>query len=628
MPIAAHALLADTRGAALVAADGTADWWCRDAFDAPPLLYGLLTGGGRGAAVGVTIAPPGRRPAPPVVGTQSVVPGSLVATTVLQAGEAVLEVSDFLPWEGPGSVPPGRLVRMLTARRGPLEVRIDVVPGAGWSPATRLESWSEGVAWPELVIRTGCALEAAGGSREAAGRGGWTEGGESGADLLSVATRPGDVRRGYLRIEHGAHAVITLDRPGRRHQPLSVEAALELRRRTIEGWHRAVAGWAYEGSHGRALAALAPALVGLMTGAGAGAGGLAGAATTSLPLVVGGERNLDRRGVAPRVVASAVGTLEACGLTDRSVAAAGWLNRLVAEERLPWAQAYDHAGRAVDGEDVMTHVDGWGGSQPVRIGWPDRDELGGDVDGLALVLHTVDPVWARRGAARERPGAGGETLSAAWEQWVQATDWLADHWDIASGGPWQLRGPARRLVAPLAGYRGVVGGLRRMASLARARNPLALEAIGWRDAAAQAEAWLEDAGRAPDGGWHMDGSVAAAADAALLLTGDGVTVDRILGRLGDEAGWVAPYAETVDDGFPSGQGASVVATAWAVQALARLGRWDEAHRHMDALAGAIGPTGLLPEQVSSMGAFLGNLPSTWAHLAVLDAGRALAAGPR
>ena len=47
VPIGDYGLIGDTRSAALVAPDGSIDWWCVTRFDDPP-LFGRLVGGEEG----------------------------------------------------------------------------------------------------------------------------------------------------------------------------------------------------------------------------------------------------------------------------------------------------------------------------------------------------------------------------------------------------------------------------------------------------------------------------------------------------------------------------------------------------------------------------------------------------
>ena len=106
------------------------------------------------------------------------------------------------------------------------------------------------------------------------------------------------------------------------------------------------------------------------------------------------------------------------------------------------------------------------------------------------------------------------------------------------------------------------------------------------------------------------------------------TVDRVVDSLGTGP-FVHRYGADFPDGLPPGEGAFVACSFWAVEALARLGRWDEAHDRMEVLCAFAGPLGLLPEQVDPpTGEGLGNLPQALSHLALVRAALALAEGPR
>jgi len=105
-------------------------------------------------------------------------------------------------------------------------------------------------------------------------------------------------------------------------------------------------------------------------------------------------------------------------------------------------------------------------------------------------------------------------------------------------------------------------------------------------------------------------------------------VERILEQLG-HGPFLYRYPATTDDGLPPGEGAFLPCSFWAVQALAAMGRWDEAHARMEPLCAFGRPLGLLPEEADpNVGDYLGNLPQALSHLSLINAARVLANGPR
>ena len=101
------------------------------------------------------------------------------------------------------------------------------------------------------------------------------------------------------------------------------------------------------------------------------------------------------------------------------------------------------------------------------------------------------------------------------------------------------------------------------------------------------------------------------------------TVDRVLEQLGSDASCIATRPE-VDDGRAGPDNPDLLASLWAVRALARLGRWEEAHAAHGGGGGAGGDLGLLAEAVDPVsGELMGNLPSAGVHLALVDAALAV-----
>jgi len=566
-------MIGDTVSAALIAADGTADWWCPRRFDASPVLTRLLEPAGACLRLG----PDG--PGPPPAGDQRYEAGSMVLVTTMEGRESLVEVTDAMPWQGGAA--DWRIVRRLRVLRGPLTVALDVVP-----PPGEVSVWSEGVTCAGMVVRAPMAFELGSSPPPGGGR---------------ARRRP--VARGTARLDTGESLVVTVDPPGRPGTPLAPDAADLLLARTVTAWRRTIAGAIVEGPHADAAVRSILVLQAL-----AGGGAPVGSPVTSLPRVVGGERNTDGRVVQPAVAARWAVAAAAAGLAEASDGAVRWLAAALEHEPpLPSALAPD-AG-APPTEAVLTGLSGWRGSQPVLAGTNAGER------------RTVEPGAAVLAAASV---LGGE-LEAAWERVVVHADWLADHWDDPDATVWDLAGPARSWVAP---HLALHDGLTRAAASARSRNPLDLDAAGWVGAVRDIERWLLRDGVTADGilrspgGDQCDAGLARAAWLGPWPAWDHVvvaTLERIRDRNADGP-WLVPWPADVDDGRPGTEPASVVATLWWARAAALAGRTDEAHERIEAAVALGGPLGLLPESVDARtGMALGNRPSAAAHTALLEA---------
>jgi len=127
----------------------------------------------------------------------------------------------------------------------------------------------------------------------------------------------------------------------------------------------------------------------------------------------------------------------------------------------------------------------------------------------------------------------------------------------------------------------------------------------------------------PDGGLprtydpgdtSADGASLMAVVFGLLRPGD-VRTDRLVRATLDALGadcFTYRYPPTGDDGFAPGEGAFLPVSWWAVSALARVGRLDEAGARARALDEAL--PRLMPEEWDPVaGEGLGNVPLVWSH---------------
>jgi GH15 family glucan-1,4-alpha-glucosidase len=611
--LAARGWVADGVRGALVAADGTVDWYCPGGFASPPACWRLLDPSGGAVRVGPVRAGTRVGPAP---SSQAYWPGTNVLETVMGDGSGRrLSVVDVLPWSGPGLTTPGRLVRIVSARTGPIDVEVEVIPAGPWRPARHVSAFEGGLVVDELVVRTGFPLR------------------------FEPLGRDAPRWRATRRLDAGETFVVVLDEVTRIRDapPLSDGAARRLAADTASAWRSWAAALVYDGPYGAAVERAALAVRSL-TGPG---GAPLAAGTTSLPRRVGSERTSDDRGVRWSDAAAAVEAWAATGFNEDAEAAEGWLRLAVAGAPRPWPPALDADGQPRPEPEVLGGVSGWRRSGPVIVGH----------SSAVVDLDAYGSVVAAYGASTGGPaGAGGAgPLSAGWPDLAASTDWLADHWGRPDAGIWESAGPPAVLVASRvqAWY-----ALDRMARLARAVNPLDLAAVGWQQEARTLLAWLEADGISPGGWLRRAGALPVESgtggsgtddgpDAALLrLAWRGpwpaahpvvsATVDQVLEQL-TWGGLLFRYPERVDDGRAGPDSPDLLASAWAVRALAALGRWEEAHRRMEvvlASGAAGGGLGLLSQAADPVSSeLMGNLPSAGVHLAVMQAAVALAAGP-
>jgi GH15 family glucan-1,4-alpha-glucosidase len=263
---------------------------------------------------------------------------------------------------------------------------------------------------------------------------------------------------------------------------------------------------------------------------------------------------------------------------------------------------YGVGGEQVPRERVLEHLEGYAASRPVRVGNAAHGQRQIDVYGQALDLALL---YERLGGDL---GAQHRRLLKTIAEHVLA------HWREPDQGLWEMRRPPRHHLH---------GKLMSWVALDRARQ-LFDDGPDWAALAEQVRAEIAARGIDRARG-HLAQAFDGGLDAAVLLapmlgfplerqtlehTVD--TLEHGLGR-GD---FVARYDGP--DGLAGAEGAFLICSFWLVDARLALGRVEEARALFERMLRSANDVGLYAEAIDPhSGAFLGNFPQAFSHLALI-----------
>ncbi len=610
-----YALLADRHGAALVSRHGSIDWLCCPRFDSPSVFARLLDEEAGYWSV--------RAPGADAV-TRRYLDRTMVLETTYRTATGTAVVVDALAMgegnrgHGLGRDAPHLLLRQVTCTEGTVEMDVEYVPRPEYG----------------LVVPL---LDAVEGGLSATG----------GADVLVLScpvslTVDRSSASGQLLLRQGERAGLALHHKKRADTGTArVWSQPEIAARlddTVEAWqswsdlHQAYVGpWRDLVHHsGRVLQALSFQPT----------GAICAAATTSLPEVVGGARNWDYRYAWVRDASFTIEALwvaacpdEASEFFDSMTAfAAGSLERGGDLQIM-----FGIGGERDLTERELSHLAGWRGSVPVRVGngaWRQRQL---DVYGeLLSAVHRLsdrlfDPVMRRVGplAEPDRWDAPPALAPATRQFLVELADTAARRWQEKDRGIWEVRGEPRhfvysKLMCWVALDRATVladrlGAAHRVQDWERTRDQIS-EAIlseGWSD---RAHAFTQSFGSD-----DLDASSLMLPLVGFLPADDPrvlSTIDATEERLTDKRGLV--YRYRAGDGLDGEEGAFLLCTFWLAQALAMAGRPDRARTVFERAAAFVNDVGLFAEEVDPITSeLLGNFPQAFSHIGLVNAAWAI-----
>ena len=607
-PIAEHGVIGDLHTVALVAVDGTIDWYCCPSFDSPSVFAALLDADRGGF---FRIAPI------EVVSSQATVlrrivsgadrerrsdhkqlyfPDTNVLITRFLDADGVCEVQDFMPIQ-PGSAERQRhrLIRRVLGVRGTLRLRMECAPAFDYgreAHQTVIDEHGATFHTRELTLSLSSPFE--------------LQRGEHGV-VADFTLAEGETATFMLeRVTHGH----------RRDRPVEPEETASAFEDTLAFWRRWLSTSGYRGRW-REMVNRSALVLKLLTYAPSGA--IVAAPTASLPEVIGGERNWDYRYTWVRDAAFSVHALLRLGFTEEAAAFMDFLEARAKEthagENGPLQIMYRIDGGHEIPEQTLDHFAGYLSSKPVRIGNAAADQLQLDIYGELL-----DSVYLF--------SRGGFGLSYdLWSEMRRLVDWLAVNWRQPDEGIWEVRGGRQQFVhSKLMSWVAFDRGLR----LAR-DGSLPCDTMRWESTRDEIYEDIMLRGFSQERGafvQHYGSDSLDASNLLMPLVGFISPRDpRMLSTLSETRRELVSdslvYRYDPDlaaaDGLEGREGTFSMCSFWYVDCLARAGRLDEARLILEKMFTYANHLGLYAEQIGPSGEALGNFPQAFTHLALISA---------
>ena len=344
-------------------------------------------------------------------------------------------------------------------------------------------------------------------------------------------------------------------------------------------------------------------------------GAVLAALTTSIPESPGSGRNWDYRYCWLRDGYFVVQALNRLGATRTMEGFLHFIDHIVERSRASEIRPVHRIGGNGElTERTVSGLEGFLGMGPVRVGNEAAQQTQRDVYG-AIILAATQLFFDDR-----LVHPGDRSLFARLEPLGEHAVSASDRPDA---GPWEFRGAARTHTFSAAMS---WAGCDRLARIA-AHLKEAAAARRWRAAADAmrarllAGAWSESLGAFAGslGGTDLDASTLLLAELGLVEPADPrfrATVEAI-GRGLREGDLLFRYRHADDFGEP--QTAFTICAFWYVNALAGIGRLEEAREHFGRLLERRSSLGLLSEDIDPVsGALWGNFPQTYSLVGVIN----------
>ena len=582
LPLSDYGIIGNCHTAALVSRSGSIDWLCLPRFDSASLFARILDPE-RGGYWAI-------QPTRPGSSEHHYIDHTNVLKTIHHGDTGDLAVTDFMEMVDSDEMDypeaPGRLIRMVESLTGTVAVTCTCVPRPNYGRQPPVFEMNGPVAefnGFKLIAPVNWQVE------------------DCQAALIARFTLDPGERVAFLLEMH--------DSPIHHSSPeKSLETALSF-------WQSWASRCVYQGPYRNAVIRSALVLK-LMSYSPTGA--IVAAPTTSLPEVIGGDRNWDYRFTWVRDASFTLYALLMAGYFDNHHPFFNWLVKTAHLEGTHTRILYPISSHSQVVEQVLKELSGYRNSRPVRIGNQAVEQVQMDVYGeLLSALHFA---WK---ADKYDP-------AQVWPGIQPMLDWVANYWHHPGHGIWEMRDGQRNFVyskvmawvaldtgIDMAEGLGLPGDTARWR---RKRDAIHAEVLkkGWSDQLGAFKQSYED-------------EVLDASNLLLPVMGfiEGTdprmvsTVDATIKGLVTN-GLCYRYHKA-PDGLHGQEGAFVLCTFWLINALILAGRPEEAQAWFDDMLQRSTPLGLFAEEIDPhIGQHLGNFPQAFSHIGVINVAVSLA----
>ena len=409
--IADYAIIGDCRTAALIAKSGSIEWLCLPNFSSGAVFGAILD---RRLGGSFTLCPENEHTV-----ERRYLGETAILETTFTTSDGSARVTDFMSasdgdrlWSA--CVQPQReLIRRIEGIKGTVHMTAVIEPKPNYARQAVTLKHRRGFGWvfsfppAVLVIHTDCDVI-------------------PGSDYASLTARA-TIRAGECRtigVSFSEHDIAI--------QPAIGEVARLQQLETQQWWELWSAQIKYEGLR-KPLIVRSAITLKLLTYALSGA--IVAAPTTSLPESIGAARNWDYRFCWLRDASITMGALLGLGLQREAGAFLGWVLNSTRLTRPELKILYDLYGRNDDTEEELSHLEGYRGSAPVRIGNAAASQLQLDTYGSVILaaFDYIERMGMLGGGELKFLKDFGEVVCRRWEE--------PDH------GIWEIRGEPRHFTS-------------------------------------------------------------------------------------------------------------------------------------------------------------------------------------